>query len=103
MRPAPPPGLDAANEFLSERLPHDLPVVVESGLLFEQGMLGMTRRLPGCYLITIDPRLDGYGQGMVLIHEWAHVLVWDTGLRSHGVEWGEAYSRVFQIWVNENS
>ena len=56
----------------------------------------------GSYLIRIEKRVDATAQTILLIHEWAHVLSWETDRHpsDHGGRFGWAYSRVYQAYLD---
>jgi len=58
------------------------------------------------YLIVLDAGLSRTEALSVLLHEYAHLVVWmDHGpdtlgdVEDHGPLWGEAYSRVYLAWL----
>jgi hypothetical protein len=101
------PSLSAAAAFLGTSLHLSRPVVVvQEPEMLDHGIYGKTQLADGklVYVISIEQSLDDHAARMVLLHEMAHVLVWDGGswYSGHGTEWGEAYSQVFQVWVGES-
>jgi hypothetical protein len=92
--------------WLGTHRPASLPVLVLSVPLLQVGLFGETYPDGDHYTVLIDPSLDPQEQAMVLMHEWAHVLVMDSGDQdssSHGPLWGLAYSDIYREWVGENS
>lgn len=99
------PQVAGAHAYLAAKLNVSKPVILASGVLLEQGRLGESEHRGAVYVITIDYRLDGWAQHMVLIHEWAHILMWEDGIylgNPHGEEWGKKYSRVLRLWIGED-
>jgi hypothetical protein len=98
------PETAGVGAYLVASLDLSRPVVIQEGLLLEHGLLGHAMALGDRYVIDLDSRLSPREQMMVLIHELAHVLVWEAGDgdTDHGAPWGLAYSRVFQAWARES-
>lgn len=52
--------------------------------------------------IRIERRLDDDAAIDTLLHEWAHILLWNEhsvlSLNDHGPEWGVAYSKVWLVF-----
>jgi len=93
-------GVGATAVMLEDALPLGRPVYVGDEDLFEKGLLGQSQRIGDVDVVTIDPRLDELTRVMVLIHEYAHFLVWESGGDSgHGDDWGREYARVFRVWT----
>ena len=104
-------------ELLREIVPPAFPVDVQ--------VTRVSRRCEGdCgregqrFRIRISNRLTESAAIDVLLHEWAHALAWnyrldklsrsqsrsseqEFDLLAHGSEWGCAYSRVYQAFINE--
>lgn len=96
------PDLAGAAQQLSELVPLQLPVSVGVAPLRESGRVGLAMNLGDHYQILVDPRLDDVSRHSVLMHEWAHLLVMESGVMiedPHGPEWGVALSRVFRAWA----
>lgn len=59
----------------------------------------------GSFIIRVSKELEVNAAIQILIHEWAHVLSWDTSKRkAHGINWGKKYSVVYEVyraWVEE--
>lgn len=88
--------------LLEEALPLSRPLAVGDEDLLPSGRIGLARDLPWGYMITLDPTLTELERVMVLIHEYAHLLVFEQHLEEvspHGEEWGRSYSRVFRAWA----
>lgn len=59
----------------------------------------------GRFIIRIDTRLGQDAAVLILLHEWAHALAWDApgwlpGEEDHHPAWGMAYSRVYEVWLD---
>lgn len=50
------------------------------------------------FRIDISNDLDECGAIQVLIHEWAHAIVWHKKVRNHGPHWARAYSEVYEVY-----
>lgn len=93
----------AAAAWLVCQLDIQKPVMVTDGDLAARDLFGYTQNLGDCYMIVLDWHLEPQAKMMVLIHELAHVVHWEQGGAGgdHGPGWGEAYSQVFRVWVQE--
>lgn len=60
---------------------------------------GITEELETYYRITIR-REDWRLMLDTLLHEYAHVMVWDKEKTHHNHEWGKAYARVYRWYAN---
>lgn len=88
--------------FLKKHLPATHPVSVRRVKL--KGDASAECTLKSCkdgskkFLIRIDKRLPNDAAILVLIHEWAHLMVWslETGEQEeHTIAWALAYKRVY--------
>jgi hypothetical protein len=89
-------------EVVARALARDLPAKYAVNIRFEHipgPYLGLTYEgsVPGSLVVEIESRLDPQSVMDVLIHEWAHVVVWDV-IQSdpHDELWGVAYSRSYR-------
>jgi hypothetical protein len=55
----------------------------------------------GSYRIRVERKLPESAAIMVLVHEWSHVLCWDTDTHKseHGPKFGLAYSRTWRSYL----
>lgn len=52
----------------------------------------------GLFVLRIDPRTPPQMAGEMVIHEWAHMLVWHLPFQEdHGAMWGIAYSECYRV------
>lgn len=56
------------------------------------------------FLIRVDSGLSHDAAVLILLHEWAHCLCWDSpkwlpGDKDHHLAWGIAYSHVYGVWL----
>ena len=98
-----PPQAAASAAYLGAALGLSKPVEVREAPLLLQGFYGQARQFPGQYQILLDSSLDGHAQVMVLLHEFAHLVVWERGWEEggHSEDWGRAYAEVFRVWARE--
>lgn len=84
--------------------PKDPPEVRRAGYFGETWKEGRT------YIITMSKRRC-HTRSLAeetLMHEWAHTLAWNTGLRGnqcqghHSDEWALSYGRIYRAWIDEN-
>ena len=99
-----PPNTAGAAAYLGASLGLSRPIVVEEAPLLQVGFYGQAHWLGDYYLIRLDETLDRDAQVMVLIHELAHLVVWERGWDEdgHSEDWGRAYAEVFRIWARED-
>lgn len=85
---------------LLEALPLSKDLWVGDEDLLQRGFFGLARNEGPAYVVTIDPTLPEVMRVAALLHEYAHLLVWERGLDSvgHQREWGEEYARVIRAW-----
>ncbi len=107
-----PPGADVVIDAsegvgvlavrLGAALPLALPLVVEETDLRSRNRIGHATESPSYYRIQVDTSLTDLEKAMVFVHEYAHLLAHEAGAGQetpHGVEWGEAYARVYRAWI----
>lgn len=60
-----------------------------------------TKRPDGSYLIRISNEVDATAQVVLLIHELAHAISWDTDTHQsdHGPKFGIAYAKVWRSFL----
>lgn len=92
--------------WLRENFQTPYPVVVQYRKLEGRGeskVWGDTYRDGRKLFITVDPRMTLGDSIAILIHEWAHAVVWrhETVERNrvhHDDEWGLAYAKIYSAW-----
>lgn len=94
----PPPWmvLHAFADFLSVRAPTDKPVRLVVRDLSAEGVYGRTTDLGGFYLVEVDANLPIEFATEIVVHEWAHALVYNVNQDDHGPFWGVAYAEVYR-------
>jgi hypothetical protein len=92
---------------VAEPLPDDLPspgldVEIRVADLDPQGLLGQSELIDGRFVVTLDDDLSPEMRTEVLVHEWAHLLVWGASdqFGDHGPTWGVAYAWVYRCVVD---
>lgn len=95
------PDIAAVGARLVTELGLGRSVYIQDGDLLPQGRLGLSQQWDGMYLITLEESLPPREKWMVLIHELAHVVVWESKDKDpgHGPAWGRAYSKVYRLAV----
>lgn len=93
--------VETALHRLAERCPLPRDAVVQAVPLKASVVWGQTWSRDGVLNIRIDSGACVAKQVDVLIHEWAHAMVWDYLFNlgeasSHGDVWGLAYSRAYR-------
>jgi len=93
-------------KVLREKMPPNLPVVVRR--IKSQSKEGYCMKKDKKFHIRISVDLPESKAIDVLLHEWAHALVWTEKYdhltmeqfkqQMHGREWGLAYSKVYQLF-----
>ena len=92
--------------WLRQNFPTPYPVVYQYRRLEGSGedrVWGDTCRVGRKLYITVDPRMTLGDSLAILIHEYAHAMVWrhETIERHrvhHDAEWGIAYAKVYSAW-----
>ncbi len=100
------PELGATAAFLLSAVDLQFPVFIQDAALLEHGIMGRSQDLGGAYLVELDYRLTPREKAMVLVHELAHVLVWDAGIpdsSSHGPLWGQAWAELWRLYTREDA
>jgi hypothetical protein len=95
------PTVAESAQILYQRLPLRQDLFILDADLLAQGLFGQSWSTGDAYVIELDRSLPEVMRVAVLIHEYAHVLVWNQGedpQDQHGEAWGKAYSLVFQKW-----
>lgn len=62
---------------------------------------GDCQKKDGYFLIRIERTLEEHEAIETLLHEWAHLLVWDH-TQKHTNEWGVAYSKMYRFFINNS-
>jgi predicted SprT family Zn-dependent metalloprotease len=65
------------------------------------GAYGTCEKKGDVFFISIHKDLNEDLAIHILVHELAHMLVWDEPGDIHNEKWGKAYSRVYRIFVNK--
>jgi hypothetical protein len=86
---------------LTLHVPCDRPVLVMLANIEDPCVLGYIEEstISPALIIHVDHELEDEAQAEVLIHEWAHGLVWDVSRSindAHGPFWGLAYARAYK-------
>lgn len=92
--------LKEAVEILREHLPSSSKVVVRRRAGMK--LAGECSKSKGKFYISIDKNLSEDCQVLMLLHEWSHMLSWDSipdEGEEHGPTWGLAYALVYRIWI----
>lgn len=52
------------------------------------------------FLIRISKSLPNDAAVLILLHEWAHALSWES--KNHNIEWATTYSDVYNTYIEED-
>lgn len=90
--------LEKTIKWLRKTFPGDAPVYTRKKII--KKACGTCNRLTNYFLILINPKFPYYIKMDTILHEWAHVLSWDTcKCEDHSDEWGRAYARIYRAWL----
>lgn len=87
-------------KMLREELPPEFPVMVKRCKV-SNDTAGDCSKNGSRFVIRVDKSLTEDAAILILFHEWAHALCWDTNFMpgDHHVIWGIAYAMVWKAWL----
>lgn len=90
-----------AVRLLREELPPSHPVHVRRCRM-SSGDAGDCSKRGNKFFIRVSDRLHDDAAILILFHEWAHALCWDSKFMpgDHHVVWGIAYALVWKTWLS---
>ena len=87
--------------LLKEKCPCDLPVIIHRTRV-PADRFGDCKNSKTHFRIRVSNELEEEQAIHILLHEYAHALVWDKCCsEDHCNEWGKAYAKVYRLYIKD--